>query len=381
METQQNSSILEKIISEQAVSHLLDFNPAETLQRLLEILSERERQVLIRRFGLMGGEPETLEKIGQSFQVTRERIRQIERQAIQKLKDSQTAQQVIKLLKDVVVEILEKEGGVVSLKRFQRIMAEYGKGLNGLAIEFLLNEILSDLVVLLEGVGLDYETAWRLRSAAAENLQLLVDKAEDVVTARAKPVADADLARELILANLTDPLGRPLTDSALVLSLLEISRRVRRNPFGDWGLAHWETITPRRMNDKIYLVLKRAGKPLHFREIVRLINEQKFDSKVAYAPTVHNELILDKKYVLVGRGIYALREWGYQPGVVADVLQDILRLNGPLSLEALVAEVLKRRFVKKGTIQLALANRQLFQKLADGRYVAVSDTASTPVQN
>ena len=123
------------------------------------------------------------------------------------------------------------------------------------------------------------------------------------------------------------------------------------------------------MNDKIYLVLKQAGKPLHFREITRLVNETKFDKKSAFAPTVHNELIMDDKYVLVGRGIYALREWGYQPGVVADVVVKILQGGGvPLTREQIVQAVMKVRQVKPATVHLALANKEIFESDDSGRY-------------
>ena len=119
---------------------------------------------------------------------------------------------------------------------------------------------------------------------------------------------------------------------------------------------------------------------MHFREIVRLINEQSFDHKKAYAPTVHNELILDDKFVLVGRGIYALKEWGYKPGVVADVMVEILKEHGqPMQRDELVAAVLKQRLVKRGTIYLALTNKKKFARLPDGRYsLANNETETKP---
>jgi len=134
-------------------------------------------------------------------------------------------------------------------------------------------------------------------------------------------------------------------------------------------LSSWGSVVPKRMNDKIYLVLKRHGKPMHFNEITKKINEVKFDSRKAYPPTVHNELILNKKYVLVGRGIYALKEWGYQPGVVANVLEQILKdEKEPITREELVKRVLEQRIVKKNTIHLALTNKDRFRKLPDERF-------------
>ena len=58
----------------------------ENIIRWLESLKENERKVIILRFGLDGGEPQTLEEIGKLFGLTRERVRQIEMTAITKLR-------------------------------------------------------------------------------------------------------------------------------------------------------------------------------------------------------------------------------------------------------------------------------------------------------
>jgi len=53
---------------------------------VLSTLSEREAQVIVYRFGLLGNDPSTLEQVGGVFGVTRERIRQIEAKAIRKMR-------------------------------------------------------------------------------------------------------------------------------------------------------------------------------------------------------------------------------------------------------------------------------------------------------
>ena len=59
----------------------------EHIDMLLEDLKERERQVIVLRFGLEDGHPRTLEEVGKEFNVTRERIRQIEAKALRKLRN------------------------------------------------------------------------------------------------------------------------------------------------------------------------------------------------------------------------------------------------------------------------------------------------------
>jgi len=373
--TNDQESILDKIISTQQVSHREHFLPQAALRQLLETLGERERQVITRRFGLTGAEPETLESIGRSFQVTRERIRQIQRLAATKLTQGRANQETVRMVRQVVSEVLEAEGGAATEVKLGRLLAEAGDTSNLNVLQFYLGELLTDVVAPVGGEGTDLMPGWRLRSAAVAALSALITRAQDLISTRGTPQPAAELAAELARANLPAPLGGTLTDGKVILNLLELARHVRSNTFGEWGLTHWETVTPRRMNDKIYLVLKKHGSPLHFRDITRLINEAAFDHKVAYPPTVHNELIMDKKYVLVGRGIYALKEWGFRPGVVADILVDILKSRGePMHRDELVTELLKQRLVKKGTIHLALTNRKRFERLPDGRYTVPSAT-------
>ncbi len=376
--SEDTGSILDQIIATQQVSHRQNFKPKDTLDKLFDLLTEREKQILLRRFGLTGEKPETLENIGKSFHVTRERVRQIERLAISKLNQSKEAQEIIKPLKQVVVEILEAEGGAATEDRFIKLLSNVSDEANANAIRFFMSEILTDVVTNLGDSEASFAPAWRLRAVAIEAIDNIISNAQEIITAKGSPVAEADLVQQLLNKSVASPLQGTITESSVVTNLLQLSTLIKRNTFGEWGLKHWETINPKRMNDKIYLVLKKNGKPMHFRDIVRLINEQEFDHKKAYAPTVHNELILDDKFVLVGRGIYALKEWGYKPGVVVDVIEGLLKDRGePMQREELVAEVLKQRMVKKGTVYLALTNKKKFARHSDGRYGLVNQTSAS----
>ena len=94
----------------------------------------------------------------------------------------------------------------------------------------------------------------------------------------------------------------------------------------------WPEISPKTVRDKIYLVLKKNDEPLHFETIARRINEVKFDDgQKALGPTVHNELIKDDRFVLVGRGMYGLQERGYEPGIAREVIAKVLKEKGPLT--------------------------------------------------
>jgi hypothetical protein len=108
---------------------------------------------------------------------------------------------------------------------------------------------------------------------------------------------------------------------------------------------------------------------MHFEEVARAIT--KLFGKKAHPATCHNELIKDARFVLVGRGLYALAEWGYTKGIVADVIKNILKKEGPLTREEVVAKVLKERHVKENTIVVNLQNSRYFKKDKTGRYIAI----------
>ncbi|TSC67891.1 MAG: hypothetical protein G01um101472_278 [Parcubacteria group bacterium Gr01-1014_72] len=117
-------------------------------------------------------------------------------------------------------------------------------------------------------------------------------------------------------------------------------------------------------------MLRKHGSPIHFREVAKSI--EKLFGKKAHVATTHNELIKDPRFVLVGRGLYALSEWGYMSGVVRDVIRQILEKNGPLKKDEVVNKVLKERYVKENTILVNLNNPKFFKKDKEGRYMAIS---------
>jgi hypothetical protein len=147
---------------------------------------------------------------------------------------------------------------------------------------------------------------------------------------------------------------------------LAISKRIGKNPLGDWGMADSSNIKTKGMRDYAFLVIRKHGSPIHFRDVAKQIT--KMFNKKAHVATTHNELIKDKRFVLVGRGLYALAEWGYVPGVVRDVIKQILEKNGPLTRDEVIDKVMKERYVKENTIVVNLQNPRYFKKDREGKY-------------
>ena len=184
-------------------------------------------------------------------------------------------------------------------------------------------------------------------------------------------VSEEDLIKEeqLIAQFLKEikDIVRDANNPELARRWLDLSKQLSRNPLGEWGKSSSPNIKLRGMRDYAYLVLRSNGKPMHFTEVTQKIREL-FNRK-AHTATCHNELIKDARFILVGRGLYALREWGYREGVVRDIIHELLKRKGPLSKDQILEGVLSERLVKHNTIIVNLQNSRYFKKLTDGRYI------------
>ena len=364
-----SNSILDRVISSKKITESEQFNPSEVVSLLLRNLTGREEDVLRRRHGLLGKEAETLEKIGETYRVTRERIRQIEKTAVNKINKLKNFNEVINLVERTVFSVLEQNGGIMSeeamLKKLLYVVGD--NYINRQNILFIISELLNNKFRSIKSDD-EFRKSWQIVNATLHLFREISKLLFNIISENKKPIIESDIIQKLKNTDFYQRNSERLNDDTII-SYLEINPKISKNPFDEYGLSEWGSIIPKRMNDKIYLILKKYGKPMHFNEITKKINEIQFDKRKAYPPTVHNELILNDKYVLVGRGIYALKEWGYHPGVVADVITQILKEeNNPLSRVELIKRVLKQRIVKKNTICLALTNRTKFKKLSDGSY-------------
>ena len=158
-----------------------------------------------------------------------------------------------------------------------------------------------------------------------------------------------------------------LVDDDIARQFLLLSKLVKKNPLGDWGLTESQNVSVRGIRDYAYLIMKKNGSPMHFREVAENIVDT-FNKK-AHPATTHNELIKDDRFVLVGRGMYGLKEWGYRTGVVKDVIRDLIDERGPLTKAEIIEAVLKERYLKENTILVNLSNKDYFARDDEGRYI------------
>lgn len=374
--TNPGSSILNKIMGSQNQSNLNEFEPLSLVQSLLNTLKPRDKEILALRFGLLGLDVETLEAIGKKFNLTRERVRQIEKDSLSFLRKTPHVDKdrAMQLIFDTIIDY----GSIMSQEYLlQTILVGRKDPAEVLALKFLLN-IDDQLTELKESP--DFYQSWYVLGFDLERLKLVIEGLVTILNEHGKVVSQDDLYAKFRQTPLYLEHSAELTQH-LLKSYLNISKAIQINPFDEIGLKNWSEVKPRDVGDKAYLVLKHHGKPEHYSEITRLINEHKFDSRTAFQETVHNELIKDSRFVLVGRGIYALSEWGFKQGVVADVIKEILTTAGkPLTRNEIINEVLKRRQVKRNTILVGLSNKKNFIKVGKDRY-GLAVPVETQIQN
>jgi len=332
----------------------MTFNYQKICQNLIKDLPQRTKNIIEKRFGLRGNERKTLEAIGEVYGLTRERIRQIEEAGFLKLRPK------IKENQKVFDYFTDQIRNFGDLKK-EDILLKFLGGSRFQNQAFFLLTIGENFERFLQTK--DFHTLWTINRDSLNFAKNLLDFLSEKFEKTKQP-----LTFEEILKEINSSFKKSLNTKVLT-SYFEISKKIQKGPEDKFGLRNWPEINPRGVRDMAYLIFQKEGRPLHFTEVTKLINFSKFEKvlkRKALYQTVHNELIKDPQFVLVGRGIYALREWGYQPGVVKDIISMVLKEEGhPLSKEEIIEKVLKQRIVKANTI---LMNLRYFPKTSEGKY-------------
>ncbi|HEX3082014.1 MAG TPA: sigma factor-like helix-turn-helix DNA-binding protein [Candidatus Saccharimonadia bacterium] len=323
-----------------AVEHILE-----------ELRRDRDRQIISRRFGFGLRRRQTLEKIGGDFEITRERVRQIEKAAIAKMRASQSAE--ILAASDMLRSLAAGQGGVILVSDAAATLGAPEADMSYIVFLALLSpsvELIAEDDDVRGAIGLSQVFA---RSQVDQLIAEIVKTVKEI----GKPVT---------LAKLKAKLPSEL-EAATLEQLMRVSKHLAFFD-GKWGLVSWPEVNPKSIRDKTYLVLNRHGRPLHFSEIAKNVRGLGATKRNVTVQAVHNELIKDERFILIGRGIYALAEWGYTPGTVAEIIASVLREEQPLHKDEIVRRVLLKRQVKTTTIILNLQEKDQFQRTAKATY-------------
>ncbi len=324
------------------------------------IEQDREKEIISRRFGLKGNR-ETLEQIGEMLSITRERVRQLEKAILIHLQISAEENQITELAaaEKILIRNLTEMGRVARLDLLaDKVYGRTTTASERAGINFIAT-FSKSLTVIEENDS--YNAAIGIAEYGdAASVKARVDEIVNIIRKNKEPMS---------LDQLDDALNYEHPDH--IKAVASISKLLATLN-GVWGLAKWPSVNPKNIRDKIFVILEARKEPMHFSDIANEIKESNFKRKNVTIQAIHNELIKDQRFVLIGRGIYALSSWGYKKGTISEIITGILEKAGePLSREEIVKQVLKTRKVKETTILLNLQNKKLFKKIDKNSYTLV----------
>ncbi len=341
------------------MANTVTFKTKQVTKRMLSGLPSRAHEVIVNRFGLTSDtQRKTLEAIGQKYGITRERVRQIENTALALIRKSDS----FKNEKDVFEELKKLISTLGSIVGEQDLLNHLSK-----------DKLTQNHIHLYLTLGDEFtkhkeddhfKTRWSVDSDISDQIHkslksLFENLSEDQLIPEGELVARfLDEVKDLAEQYKTEEIAK---------RWLSISKKISKNPLGEWGKSSSSSIKTRGVKDYAFLMMRKHGSPMHFREVAKAVAST-FDKK-CHVATCHNELIKDPRFVLVGRGIYALSEWGYKTGVVRDVIKELIKKNGPMTKEDIVDQVMKERYLKKNTILVNLQNSKYFKKNKSGQYI------------
>ena len=331
------------------------FSFENVVNSITKEINERAKAMIANRFGFYGNEIKTLGQIGDEYGITRERVRQIIQEAINKSKQKAKKDSLFKKAEEKIKFTIEKNYGIIARKDLIRVLSKENHEEN--FIDFVLH--CSESFDVIEDKH-EIEEAIIRTEFEIEKWKRAKENAKKVLEKKGKALSSGTFFKKFSKIH-------PEINRDEFFNYVEVSREIQKGVFGKWGIATWGEISPKGIRQKAHLIIKESKKPLHFRDVARLIDDYKLNKKKTHPQTVHNELIKDESFVLVGRGTYALKEWGYQKGTVKDVIEEILKGSQfPVHQDEIVEKVLSVRDVKEATVIINLNN--FFEKMGSRKY-------------
>jgi len=340
----------------------ISFKPRKITESLRSDLPDRAHDVITSRYGLgESQDTQTLESIGERYGITRERVRQIESDSLREMRESNAFKENQDNFSELH-DLFHKLGVILQEQSFLDHVSEDRRTQNHTLLILDLGDSFQR-----ERSNDSFHHRWHVDERVASAVHKALDRLHDRLD-RDELISEKEVLKRFLdhIDGLPSEKTHYLEDEDVLSRWIEISKKVGQNPLGEWGHMDSSNVDVKGVRDYAYLVIRRHGSPMHFREVTERIGEL-FEKK-AHEATTHNELIKDDRFVLVGRGLYALKEWGYMTGVVREVIEKILERDGPMTRDELVDKVLKERYVKPNTVVVNLQSEDQFQKNSVGKY-------------
>lgn len=338
------------------------FSPKDTAESLLSLVKKRDNEILRMRHGVDNDQPKTLEAIGQKFSLTRERVRQLQNQAIKTINKHGEYKKLTEATRRLILHTLEQFGGFISFDNLVNELNRMSKNETNEenAIKFLLSNFMTEADLVRDE---NFKLSLRSFEIPFDFIVEVVDSIEKIFVTKNGLLSSVEIMDEFKKSEFYS-VHQPEFDILLagnggdlekiIFSYINASQKFVQTPMDQWGLSEWEVVNPRRINGKIYLVLLAKQKPMHFTQIAEIINSSWTERRDIKAATVHNELIADDRFILIGKGTYGLKDWNFEGGTVVNLVKKMLAKNPNLTTAEIIEQVKDKKMVKESTIRLAI---------------------------
>ncbi len=343
------------------------------LRDVLIYCKPKERLVLMRKFGLDGGKEIPLQQIGKEYALTRERVRQIETQALMRFRrlivGNETYMNVLLESK----KILEVHGGILSED------ALISKIVNKNLFKFSKAEL---KLILVSDFDITYLKRNRFLFKAFYIEPLYEDLLTKMVIFSQNHFQKRGESQDLyeFIAVLKEEFLDEFRDVAFLkndLFYINFFQIVRDMAVldGKIGLTEYSDINPKTVKLKMLYTMRRINKPIHYQELPAKIMEW-FPNSSIKVNTVHNDLVKhNDTFVNLGLGLYGLKERGYEGGSVKEILIRVFKkYDRPMNAKELSKEVLREKMVSPNTVILNLQKfKNEFKRIEKGLYTYVGE--------
>lgn len=341
------------------------------LKDILSYCKNKEQLILMKKFGLDGGKEIPLQKIGKDYSLTRERVRQIETQALMRFRRLIVGNETYMSVLEESKKILEVHGGLLGEDAL--ISKIINKNLFKFSKQELKLILVSDFDLTYLKRNKDLERAFYIEPLYEDLLTKLVLFSINHFKARGESQDLYEFISELKEEFAEDLKHIPsLKNDLFYINFFAIVKEMTLLDGKIW-LTSFEDINPKTVKLKMLYTIRRLNKPVHFQELPAKILER-FPGELTKINTVHNELVKNNDlFINLGLGTYGLKERGYQGGSVRDILIRIFKkANRPMTAKELTKEVLREKMVSPNTVVLNLQKFKTdFQRVDKGTYAYI----------
>lgn len=343
------------------------------LKEVLLYCKPKERLILMRKFGLDGGKETPLQKIGKEYSLTRERVRQIETQALMRFRRLIVGNEVYMNVLEESKNILESHGGILG----EEVLIS--KIINKNLFKFSKQELKLILVS-------DFDITYLKRNKGINRAFYIEPLYEDLLTKLVlftlQHFKERNQSQDLyeFISELKEYFAEDtkeipsLKNDLFYVNFFNIVKNVTILDGKIW-LSDFDDINPKTVKLKMLYTIRRLNKPIHYQELPAKILER-FPGELTKINTVHNELVKNNDlFINLGLGTYGLKERGFQGGSVRDILIRIFKKNNhPMTAKELTKEVLREKMVSPNTVVLNLQKfKEDFQRVDKGTYAYIGE--------